>query len=507
LSRVLVVDDDTGMLRLVEYALRNAGHEAITTPHPEDAVELARKHDVDVIVLDVMMPGRSGFEVLAELRGNPQVAKVPVLMLSALSEGPQRVKGLREGADDYMIKPLEPEELVLRLDRLLARAADASADLQGRLGFVSVSDVMQTLLQGGKEGVLEVVSPEDRGRVVLDHGQAMEASLGELDGRNAILAMLTLERGHFRFYHATGDGAAADTSPASAIPLQELLFTGAWLDDELTRRPDLNAAELLWPVASDGGPPPTPEGFESLPLFTVWKVILDTPGLTLGDLLARDIAAPRMVRLAVSVLVENGALRTSLVVPALATVADLDGGLPLSEGVNLAVEAARGSGFPAHQVHLLVVVEPAVQASLLQYRQAVPASALAAAGDSLAAAWHAGRPASLPLRSGPGELVVHMVAYGVGPALGRLQRRLSRYAAVALWVQDAEVVPRLEWVVEEVETGEGGSWGVVVAEQDEAAAAAAALVDGTTRWRMHRGAPSGLAELLYAVSAAASTGG
>ena len=100
-------------------SLEHAGHDVVLTRDPREVDPLARESRFDAVILDVMAP-LSGFDVLSELRGDAATAALPVLMLSGRGEGPDRVRGLREGADDYLVKPFDPEELALRVERLIA---------------------------------------------------------------------------------------------------------------------------------------------------------------------------------------------------------------------------------------------------------------------------------------------------------------------------------------------------------------------------------------------------
>ncbi len=124
---VLVVDDDPDILVIVRGALEVEGHNVVTSSDPRRAVALAIEHDVDVIVLDVNMPEMSGFETLDTLREEPRTAGLPVLFLSALGDSEHRIRGLRRGAEDYLAKPFEPDELVLRVERLAERLHRAGA--------------------------------------------------------------------------------------------------------------------------------------------------------------------------------------------------------------------------------------------------------------------------------------------------------------------------------------------------------------------------------------------
>ncbi len=133
LAKLLVVDDDFQVLRGISRVLETAGHEVMATCEPGDVFSLAQQCSAQVLVLDVVMPGTSGFEVLSELRSHPETEKLPVLFLSGLGAGADRVRGLRQGADDYLVKPFEPDELILRVERLLDRGSPAQATSDGEV--------------------------------------------------------------------------------------------------------------------------------------------------------------------------------------------------------------------------------------------------------------------------------------------------------------------------------------------------------------------------------------
>jgi len=122
-AKVLIADDNALTLRSIQLALEVIGFEVVATSDPLRVVELAATAGVDAVVLDVMMPELSGYDVIHLLRGRPDTASLPVVFLSGLGHGEDRVRGLREGADDYLVKPFEPAELALRIERLIARRA------------------------------------------------------------------------------------------------------------------------------------------------------------------------------------------------------------------------------------------------------------------------------------------------------------------------------------------------------------------------------------------------
>lgn len=118
--RILVVEDDRGARRLTEDILLDAGYEPITASNGLEALDVMERKHVDLMVLDVMMPGMDGFELLRQLRDNG--FDLPVLMLTAKQTLPDIKQGLRLGADDYMTKPADEEEMLLRIAALLRRA-------------------------------------------------------------------------------------------------------------------------------------------------------------------------------------------------------------------------------------------------------------------------------------------------------------------------------------------------------------------------------------------------
>ncbi|HEX6643130.1 MAG TPA: response regulator transcription factor [Gemmatimonadales bacterium] len=119
--RILVVDDEPDITALVAYHLAKAGYRVSTAPTGPEALRAAREQRPDVVVLDLMLPGMSGFEVLHELRRMGETRDVGVILLTSRREEPDRIKGLSFGADDYLVKPFSPAELALRVAALLRR--------------------------------------------------------------------------------------------------------------------------------------------------------------------------------------------------------------------------------------------------------------------------------------------------------------------------------------------------------------------------------------------------
>lgn len=131
--RVLVVDDESDITGLVAYHLAKAGYRVITAATGTEALKTVRAERPDLVVLDLMLPGVSGYDVLADLRRREETKDVGVILLTARKEESDRIKGLSLGADDYLAKPFSPQELVLRVGAVLRRLAAPAVSPGGRL--------------------------------------------------------------------------------------------------------------------------------------------------------------------------------------------------------------------------------------------------------------------------------------------------------------------------------------------------------------------------------------
>jgi two-component system, OmpR family, phosphate regulon response regulator PhoB len=123
---ILVVDDEPDITALVAYHLAKAGYRVTTASSGPEALRTAEDQAPDLIVLDLMLPGLSGYEVLEGLRRRTATQDVGVILLTAKREEEDRIKGLSLGADDYLAKPFAPQELVLRVGAVLRRLAGAA---------------------------------------------------------------------------------------------------------------------------------------------------------------------------------------------------------------------------------------------------------------------------------------------------------------------------------------------------------------------------------------------
>ncbi len=198
-ARVLVVDDLEANRRLLEARLRNEYYDVVLARRGEEAVQIALRERIDIIVLDVMMPGgMDGFETCARLKAAPETRHIPVLIATSLDDRESRLKGLKAGAEDFLTKPIDDVQLIARVKNL--------AGLK-----IAIDELRAREASGVKLGVLEnAADPLDAHR--LDHGVILliddnPAQIGRIEA--------SLEPPHRVILHS--DGAASTAAPDMAI--------------------------------------------------------------------------------------------------------------------------------------------------------------------------------------------------------------------------------------------------------------------------------------------------
>jgi DNA-binding response OmpR family regulator len=123
MSLIFIVDDDPDVRELVKYKLVQQGHDVRTASDGREALLLVPEANAALLLLDVMMPGISGFEVLTQLRANDATKKLPIIMLTAKAQQTDVERGIALGANDYMVKPFSPRELMNRIQAQLVPVA------------------------------------------------------------------------------------------------------------------------------------------------------------------------------------------------------------------------------------------------------------------------------------------------------------------------------------------------------------------------------------------------
>jgi len=185
MSRVLIVDDDQGLVSLLQRFLQNEGFQVFAVYDHRSGLDAALTGEYDVVILDVMLPGGSGFELLKSLRAH---SRVPVILLTARGEAVDRILGLEIGADDYVPKPFDPRELVARIRAVLRRSLEIHNDPAGdeslSIGDISLSLLSRTAqcsgvpveLTGAEFNMLELLLR--RAGAVVTREELAQAALG-----------------------------------------------------------------------------------------------------------------------------------------------------------------------------------------------------------------------------------------------------------------------------------------------------------------------------------------
>lgn len=142
MATILAIDDDELVSMTVQRALKLYGYHVMVARSGAEGLQLARRHRPDMFVLDVIMPGADGYQVARQIRGDPLLQDLPILFLTAKVKDEDKIEGFRAGADDYMTKPFNMEELHLRVKAILRRVQGQTESQQENQQQVTVGDVL-----------------------------------------------------------------------------------------------------------------------------------------------------------------------------------------------------------------------------------------------------------------------------------------------------------------------------------------------------------------------------
>lgn len=218
---ILVVDDDPDIARFVEVNLRSAGYDVAVAGDGQDALDKAGELRPDLVLLDVMMPRVDGFEVAQRLRKNPHTANASIIMLTAKALSADKVTGLQSGADDYIIKPFDPIELLARVKGTLRRAKEMRnlSPLTGLPGNIRIQEEIERRVRDEEEFAVLYADLDNfkayndqkgfvRGdRLIQATARMIQDAVDELDGADAFVG------------HVGGDDFVMVVRPDAAEPV------------------------------------------------------------------------------------------------------------------------------------------------------------------------------------------------------------------------------------------------------------------------------------------------
>lgn len=151
ITKVLIVEDEAAIVTLLKYNLEKEGFSVISTGDGEEGLKMVKDHRPDILVLDWMLPGMTGVEVCKHIRWNDDIKNTPVIMLSARGEEGDRIRGLDSGADDYMVKPFSPSELIARIHAVFRRIRPALSGKSLEFSGIAMDLTTHKVVRDGTE--------------------------------------------------------------------------------------------------------------------------------------------------------------------------------------------------------------------------------------------------------------------------------------------------------------------------------------------------------------------
>jgi DNA-binding response OmpR family regulator len=204
-ASVLIVEDEAKLARAIALYLSPRGYEVRTAGHGAEALECVSAARPDVIVADIMMPVMDGYTLCRRLRSDPRSCTIPFLFLTAKDEDIDRIHGLKIGADDYLAKPCDLEEINVRIRTLLARVEAArrlpvdGVRMTGQLADTELMDLIQAIEMYQQTGALLLKHGSESGVLYLKEGRIVGAELGTDEGQEPLVSLLTWKIGTYLF--------------------------------------------------------------------------------------------------------------------------------------------------------------------------------------------------------------------------------------------------------------------------------------------------------------------
>ena len=197
-NTILIIDDDQVTTAVIEEYLVDFGLKVIKAQNGDAGIGIMKKSNPDLILLDIMMPGKDGIQILKEIKLTPGLSNTPVLLLSAVDRTNIKVKGLELGADDYITKPVDKAELLARIQLSLKRSSKDKKDpgiLEGELSNFSLADLLQSFEMGKKTAT--ILFPDMNGEIMIENGVMISCRQGPFTKTKAINRIFFLESGKF----------------------------------------------------------------------------------------------------------------------------------------------------------------------------------------------------------------------------------------------------------------------------------------------------------------------
>jgi CheY-like chemotaxis protein len=490
-SAILIVEKDPVFGAVLEDRLYVAGHDVELLMDRERAVDVVSEGQIDLLILEIAQPDNVGLDVVTELRGRAETNSLPVLVLSRSTESSDRVAALRAGADDFLTKPCDLEELTLRAERLVQSRGVQAPLLQGDLTNHPLWELVQYVQQAGKTGALVLRGPTGSGRIGFHNGQIYVAQWLELSSRESLLTLLGMKLGRFRFVVSEEFDEASDT----VLLLPEALMQVAWLEDQLEKRIDQLPATGVPLTLTDTECPPLEEELTQagLPLSEICDRVRQKPGSRVFDLIGHLQVAPQKIRLAVAWLVSQGVLTVpaDMEFDAYPTTGEITSTKMIDMVVDELLDAARRVGFGTSALPFLIGFEPSKRADLVALFESFPGFQHNEPLCKLVGELRSSSATSVTFATESGKLVLHVRELALESG-SELEGIITVAAGALMWLgDDAHSADLLRLLVERLETNATAA-GVVVATTPRTRDLASALTASGQRWQISAHAPKSL---------------
>lgn len=246
---ILCVDDDPGIHKLLAAQLKANDYTTHHATSGDQAIDILSEKHVDLIILDLKMPGMNGFAILAHVKETPATKNIPVIFLSSFDQKHLKIRGFEYGADDFIVKPFTGPILLARINAVLRRSGESLTQrdaIRGNVKDLPIFDLLRMLSFSDK--CRTVLFPEMNGRLLIDQGNTLSINQASHTGEDALVRLLLLNKGTFSVHNATPEN---DAGPDST-PIETLLFATAIQVDEIedTIQEAIPASQLDMPALS-----------------------------------------------------------------------------------------------------------------------------------------------------------------------------------------------------------------------------------------------------------------
>lgn len=234
-QHLLIVDSDPKSLRVLEVSLKKASYSVTRAVNGVDAIEKIQISAPDLIISDTAMPEMDGFELNRRLKANAEWADIPVIFLTAQKSVEDKIRGLEQGVEDYLTKPIFIREILARVGLVLQRRQRENLEnrgsktkFSGNLVDMGIIDLIQTIDLSRKSGVIHLVRSDDRGEIYFREGKVIDAETRNRRGEDAMYRMLVWSEGTFEIEFTMPERADAITLSTQGLLMEGMRRLDEW---------------------------------------------------------------------------------------------------------------------------------------------------------------------------------------------------------------------------------------------------------------------------------------